>query len=81
MIFRNFEQKIIKDINESGMSIDAIYFIMRSIMQEIEEKYSEYCRMEDIENTKKELKENKEEDEEFNFKNESSNSTNEEGTN
>jgi hypothetical protein len=47
MIFRDFEQKIVKDINESGMSIDAIYFIMKSIMQEIEEKYFEYCRIED----------------------------------
>lgn len=47
MIFREFEQKIIKDINESGMSIDAIYFIMKSIMAEIEEKYFEYCRIED----------------------------------
>ena len=52
MIFRDFEQKIIKDINESGMSIDAIYFIMKNIMHEIEEKYYEYCRMEDIEREK-----------------------------
>ena len=49
MIFRNVEQKIIKDLNESGMSIDAIYFIMKSIMQEIEQKYFEFCRQEDIE--------------------------------
>ena len=63
MIFRNFEQKIIKNINESGMSIDAIYFIMKSIMQEIEEKYYEYCRTEDIERTEavqKELESDKE---------------------
>ena len=49
MIFRKKEQKIIKDINESGMSIDAVYFIMKNIMREIEEKYFEYCRIEDIE--------------------------------
>ena len=49
MIFRNVEQKIVKDLNESGMSIDAIYFIMKSIMQEIEQKYFEFCRQEDIE--------------------------------
>ena len=48
MIFRDFEQRIIKDINESGMSIDAVYFIMKNIMREIEEKYVEYCRLEDI---------------------------------
>ena len=63
MIFRNIEQKIIKDLNESGMSIDAIYFIMKSIMQEIEQRYFEYCRQEDIERAEavqKELKSEKE---------------------
>ena len=58
MIFRDFEQKIIKNINESGMSIDAIYFIMKSIMQEIEQQYFEFCKKEDMERaemTKKEL--------------------------
>lgn len=49
MVFREVEQKIIKDINESGISIDAVYFIMKNIMREIEEKYFEYCRQEDIE--------------------------------
>lgn len=49
MVFRDFEQKIIKNINESGMSIDAIYFIMKSIMAEIEQRYFEFCRQEDIE--------------------------------
>ena len=59
MVFREVEQKIIKTINESGMSIDAIYFIMKNIMREIEEKYFEYCRIEDIERAEavqKELK-------------------------
>ena len=49
MIFRDFEQKIIKNINESGMSIDAIYFIMKSIMAEIEQRYFEFCKKEDME--------------------------------
>ena len=52
MIFRDFEQKIIKNINESGMSIDAIYFIMKSIMQEIEQQYFEFCKKEDMERAK-----------------------------
>lgn len=55
MIFRDFEQKIIKNINESGMSIDAIYFIMKSIMQEIEQRYFEFCRQEDAEVAQKVL--------------------------
>lgn len=49
MIFRDLEQKIVQDLNTSGMSIDAIYFIMKSIMQEIEQRYFEFCRQEDIE--------------------------------
>ena len=55
MVFREVEQKIIKTINESGMSIDAIYFIMKNIMREIEERYFEYCRMEDAEAAQKAL--------------------------
>ena len=49
MIFRDLEQKIVQDLNASGMSIDAIYFIMKSIMAEIEQRYFEFCRQEDIE--------------------------------
>lgn len=49
MIFRDFEQNIVKVINESGMSIDAVYFIMKSLMSEIEQKYTEFCRQEDAE--------------------------------
>lgn len=58
MIFRDLEQKIVQDLNTSGMSIDAIYFIMKSIMAEIEQRYFEFCRKEDIERAeaiKKEL--------------------------
>lgn len=49
MLFRDLEQKIVKVINESGLPIDAIYFIMKSLMTEIEQKYNEYCRIEDAE--------------------------------
>ena len=49
MILRDLEQKIVKVINESGLPIDAIYFIMKSLMTEIEQKYDEYCRIEDAE--------------------------------
>lgn len=49
MIFRDLEQKIVQDLNTSGMSIDAIYFIMKSIMAEIEQRYFDFCRQEDIE--------------------------------
>ena len=49
MLLRDLEQKIVKVINESGLPIDAIYFIMKSLMVEIEQKYNEYCRAEDAE--------------------------------
>lgn len=49
MLLRDLEQKIVKVINESGLPIDAIYFIMKSLMAEIEQRYNEYCGMEDAE--------------------------------
>ena len=52
MIFRDLEQKIVKDINESGLSIDAIYYIMKSLMNEIENRYLEFCKKEDEEKDK-----------------------------
>lgn len=61
MIFRDIEQKIVKDLNKSGLPIDAIYFIMKSIMQEIEQKYFEFCKQEDIEKIKQEEEDNKKE--------------------
>lgn len=76
MIFRDVEQKIVKVLNESGMSIDAIYFIMKSIMQEIEEKYYEYCRMEDAEAAQKTL-ESDQTNEESNIEDETSAAANE----
>ena len=47
LMFRDFEQKIVKMINESGMPVDAVYFIMKTLMQEVEQRYNEYCNMED----------------------------------
>ena len=47
MLLRDLEQKIVKLVNESGLPIDAVYFIMSSLMREIEQKYNEYCREED----------------------------------
>lgn len=84
MIFRDLEQKIVQDLNNSGMSIDAIYFIMKSIMQEIEQRYFEFCRQEDIERAemaKKEL-EPDQTNEESSFNNEEpAAENNEEGAN
>ena len=65
MLLRGLEQKIIKIINESGMPIDAVYFIMKSLMQEIEQRYNEYCIKEDAENAQS-IKELDDENEKFN---------------
>ncbi len=85
MIFRDLEQKIIQVINESGMSIDAIYFIMKSIMTEIEQRYFEFCRQEDMERAetvKKELKSDKENEKSSSkFEELASVNSNEEGAN
>jgi len=47
MTLREIEQKIIQIINDSKLPIDGIYFVMRSIMQDISEKYFEYCYLEE----------------------------------
>lgn len=78
MIFRDLEQKIVQDLNTSGMSIDAIYFIMKSIMAEIEQRYFDFCRQEDIEHAemaKKEL-ESDQTNEKFNSEDEEVAATN-----
>lgn len=56
MLLRDLEQKIVKVINESGLPIDAIYFIMKSLMTEIEQKYNEYCRIEEAEVAQQSIK-------------------------
>lgn len=63
MLFRDLEQKIIKIINESGMSIDAIYFVMKSLMAEVEKEYNAYCRMEDAEAAQRAAESTKENEE------------------
>ena len=58
MLLKDLEEKIIQNINESNLPIDAVYFVMKSIMAESEQRYFEFCRQEDIERAemvKKEL--------------------------
>ena len=85
MIFRDLEQKIVQDLNTSGMSIDAIYFIMKSIMAEIEQRYFEFCKKEDMERAevaKKELDPGKiNEESSFEVKKATAADINEEGAN
>ena len=60
MLLRDLEQNIVKVINESGMSIDGVYFVMKSLMQEVENQYFSLCKEEDMqkikENVEKEMR-------------------------
>ena len=60
MLLRDLEQNIVKVINESGMSIDGVYFVMKSLMQEVENQYFSLCKEEDMhkekENVEKKMK-------------------------
>ena len=53
MLLRDLEQNIVRVINESGMSIDGVYFVMKSLMQEVESQYFSLCREEDMQKTTK----------------------------
>ena len=58
MLLRDLEQNIVKVINESGMSIDGIYFVMKSLMQEVESQYFSVCREEDMQKEKENMESN-----------------------
>lgn len=58
MLLRDLEQNIVKVINESGMSIDGVYFVMKSLMQEIENKYFSLCKEEDMQKEKENIESN-----------------------
>lgn len=46
MILDNFKNKIIQDIQQSNLSIDAIYFVFRDIMNEIVDNYNRVLEQE-----------------------------------
>lgn len=55
MLLRDLEQNIVKVINESGMSIDGVYFVMKSLMQEVENQYFSLCKEEDMQKIKENM--------------------------
>lgn len=59
MLLRDLEQNIVKVINESGMSIDGIYFVMKSLMQEVGDKYFSLCKEEDMYKEKENMEKEK----------------------
>ena len=47
MILRNVEKQIIDVINNSGMPIDAIYYLLKSIMADVTIQYEKQSEMEE----------------------------------
>ena len=49
MIFRNFRKQIENIINQSGLPIDAIYFVLKDVLAEVSEIYQKEMSKEDQE--------------------------------
>lgn len=49
MIFRNFRKQIEDIINQSGLPIDAIYFVLKDVLAEVSEIYQKEMSKEDQE--------------------------------
>jgi hypothetical protein len=56
MIVKVFQEKILDEINNSGLSIEVVYFVMKDIMREITDTYNNYIdnHREEIDIAKKE---------------------------
>ena len=46
MELNNLKEQIIQNINTSGLSIDAVYFVMKDIMNEIVNLYNQQIEIE-----------------------------------
>lgn len=64
MIFRNFRKQIENIVNQSGLPIDAIYFVLKDVLAEVSEIYQKEMSKEDQEAAA--AAQEKEEDEENN---------------
>lgn len=63
MIFRNFRKQIENIINQSGLPIDAIYFVLKDVLAEVSEIYQKEMTKEDQEAAAAAQKEEKEDEE------------------
>lgn len=55
MILNDFREKIISDINNSGLAIDGVYFVMKDIMNEITSLYNQQIQAEAAAQKEKDL--------------------------
>ena len=64
MILRDFRKQIEDIINQSGLPIDAIYFVLKDILNEVSEIYNNEVTKEEMQKAEQEnIKENTEDKE------------------
>lgn len=62
MILKNFRKQIEDIINQSGLSIDAVYFVLKDIFNEVTQIYENVAKEEELQIALKEQKDKEKED-------------------
>lgn len=62
MILKDFRKQIEDIINQSGLSIDAVYFVLKDILNEVTQIYEDAAREEELQAALKEQEEKEKED-------------------
>lgn len=57
MILKDFRKQIEDIINQSGLSIDAVYFVLKDILNEVTQIYENVAKEEELQAALKEKKE------------------------
>ena len=57
MILKNFRKQIEDIINQSGLSIDAVYFVLKDILNEVTQIYENVAKEEELQAALKEQEE------------------------
>lgn len=62
MILKDFRKQIEDIINQSGLSIDAVYFVLKDILNEVTQIYENAAKEEELQAALKEQEEKEKED-------------------
>lgn len=62
MILRDFRKQIEDIINQSGLSIDAVYFVLKDILNEVTQIYENIAKEEELQAVLKEQEDKEKED-------------------
>lgn len=62
MILKDFRKQIEDIINQSGLSIDAVYFVLKDIFNEVTQIYENVAKEEELQAALKEQEEKEKED-------------------